>query len=69
MIPQNCCRARRLLSLLLIGVLAFVVSSPRGERPAAAAGQGPQWKLAVQAYTFNHFTFFEAIEKSSEFGF
>jgi sugar phosphate isomerase/epimerase len=34
----------------------------------SSSSSAPGWKLAVQAYTFNHFTFFEAIEKAKAAG-
>lgn len=57
-------------ALVVTGVLVavFAISSPRGERSATAAPRKPEWKLAVQAYTFNRFTFFEAIDKAKAAG-
>ncbi len=40
---------------------------PGGGQATAARGK-PEWKLAVQAYTFNRFSFFEAIDKAASIG-
>jgi sugar phosphate isomerase/epimerase len=55
-----------LVALLLSAVLP--ACNATGGRLAGAGRAGPQWKLAVQAYTFNHFTFFEAIDKAQAVG-
>jgi len=56
-----------LLSALACGTLATLYWW--SEEPSAAAlGARPQWKLAIQAYTFNRFSFFEAIDKAKEAG-
>ena len=41
---------------------AFLLSS------ANAADAWEDWKLGTQAYTFNHFTFYEAVEKTKSMG-
>ena len=46
-----------------IAVLAF-----GGITVASARGGGDTWKLGVQAYSFNRFTFFEAIDKVQSLG-
>ncbi len=67
---------KMIATVVCVGVLA---SSPAlaGERSAEraarrqarlAAAAKPQWRLAVQAYSFNRFTFFEAIDKAKELG-
>ncbi len=50
-----------LLALIALPNLAAAAKAPK---PA----KGPQWRLAVQAYTFNRFTFFEAIDKAKSIG-
>ncbi len=38
------------------------------ELPAMSAESEPAWRLATQAYTFNRFTFFEAVDKARSIG-
>jgi len=47
-------------------VLAFAIGSLRDAPRADAAG--PEWKLAIQAWTFNGFTLFETIDMAKEAG-
>ena len=51
--------------------LTFSASAPAEElpltyHPTTDAYNG--WRLAIQAYTFNRFTFFEAIDKTASLG-
>ncbi|HOB75434.1 MAG TPA: sugar phosphate isomerase/epimerase family protein [Phycisphaerae bacterium] len=56
-----------IVCLALAGNLS--AADPVEKKDAAAkAEKGPQWKLAVQAYSFNRFTFFEAVDKAKELG-
>lgn len=51
--------------LMLMAGVSVVFAAEGDEQPAGRRGrQGPQWKLGVQAYTFNKFTLFEAIDKA-----
>lgn len=61
--------------LVLAGSLsvAFAAEGEQGGQRGAGregrgAGRGPQWRLGVQAYSFNRFTFFEAVDKAKEVG-
>ncbi len=61
-------RARLLVPVLFtFGLAAGIAGLIWGsERDATASPENePQWKLAVQAYTFNRFSFFEAIDKAN----
>jgi sugar phosphate isomerase/epimerase len=51
-------------SMLMAGM--SVAFAAEGDEQPSARGtrRGPQWKLGVQAYSFNKFTFFEAIDKA-----
>ena len=63
--------SRRMLALgVLFGAgLAVALSAVAARAPVGrASAKAPEWKLAVQAYTFNRFTFFEAIEKAKAAG-
>ena len=57
-------KAQLVIAVLSVSGLALLWSSET-EKVSAAR---PEWKLAVQAYTFNQFTFFEAIEKAKAAG-
>lgn len=61
----------RILAVLLpIAALAFDASGTPAEdslHPVTDAYDG--WRLSVQAWTFNHFTFSEAVEKVASLGF
>ena len=48
------------LLFILLGTCSFVFA----QHPESQLG----WKLGAQAYTFNHFTFFEAVDKTKESG-
>jgi sugar phosphate isomerase/epimerase len=52
--------------LMLAGNLS--AAEPAEKNAAAGPDRGPQWKLAVQAYSFNRFTFFEAVDKAKALG-
>ena len=52
---------------ILIAALAIAttaIAAPRDDRSAEALG----WRLGVQAWSFNHFTFFEAVDKAHALG-
>lgn len=60
---------------LIVGALAMVsfpdfaaAQAQKAEGRKGAAAAGPAWRLAVQAYTFNRFTFFEAVDKAKALG-
>ncbi len=58
--------------VLLAGMVALSSSCSRGQqmplkcRPTTDVYKG--WRLGVQAYTFNRFTFYEAVDKAAELG-
>ncbi len=63
----------RLMIVACAALAMFLFPSfAAGQARKAARGQekarGPQWKLGIQAYTFNRFTFFEAIDKAKALG-
>lgn len=61
--------AGSIVCLALAGALFAADPVEKKENAKSAAGNnGPQWKLAVQAYTFNRFTFFEAVDKAKALG-
>jgi sugar phosphate isomerase/epimerase len=47
-----------------VGAEETTLKTPQGTTHAEKLG----WRLACQAYSFNHFSFFEAIEKTSSLG-
>ena len=56
---------------LVLPIFALVLNVPAGSpadslHPVTDAYDG--WRLAVQAWTFNHFTFSEAVEKVASLG-
>ncbi len=59
--------------LLTLGLLVTLISSPfaSAQEPAkvdSSAAEKAGWKLGTQTYTFNRFTFFEAIDKAASVG-
>ncbi|MBN1443293.1 MAG: sugar phosphate isomerase/epimerase [Planctomycetes bacterium] len=67
----SCCRpwfGAAALALTLAALAIFGAGKILQQRGASAAAAKPQWKLAVQTYTFNRFTLFEAIEKAKAAG-
>jgi sugar phosphate isomerase/epimerase len=58
-----------IVCLMLAGsLLAAEPGRKRAGRARAGAAAQPQWRLAVQAYSFNRFTFFEAVDKAKTLG-
>lgn len=68
--------AAAVAGMVLMGAVAAMAAPPggtkelsAGECSAACAGcKGGGMKLGTQAYTFNRFTFFEAVDKARELG-
>lgn len=58
-------RAKHLVTGVLGLAIAVVLCSPT---TADEQGSGKRWKLAMQAYTFNRYTLFEALDKCKELG-
>ena len=63
--------------LLTLGLLVTLISSPlvtpnlTAQEPAkvdSSAAEKAGWKLGTQTYTFNRFTFFEALDKAASVG-
>lgn len=63
--------------LLTLGLLVTLIGSPlatsnlNAQEPAkvdSSAAEKAGWKLGTQTYTFNRFTFFEAIDKAASVG-
>ena len=52
--------------LLVLGVAGCVGLGP--QRARAAGTRAPNWPLAVQAWTFNNLTFYEAVERTAALG-
>ena len=48
---------------VMVGMLAFVLCVCC--LPKANASGEENWKLGMQAYSFNRFTFYEAVEKNA----
>jgi len=60
---------RRLSALVVLLIIAATSPIAEAEKPDGAGGQNPcGWRLGTQAYTFNHYTFFEAIDKTASLG-
>ncbi len=71
MAPNGRSRILAVLAWALAAPSLFAGDAAQGDPNASAArapSKKPAWRLAVQAYTFNHFSFFEAIEKAKEAG-
>ena len=54
---------KKIYSTLVLTCFCFIAHI-NAQQPEAALG----WELGAQAYTFNHFTFFEAVDKTKESG-
>ncbi len=52
----------------IIVLLVFVLCICCLPRPDAAYGAQENWRLGMQAYTFNRFTFYEAVDKTAALG-
>lgn len=63
---SRCCRGPFVLCAL--GFAAVFSTFVLWSSWTGASAKGPEWKLAVQAYTFNRFTFFEAVDKAKAAG-
>ena len=48
--------------------MGSLAGSAAGQQRGAGHAEGPAWRLGVQAYSFNRFTFFEAIDKVQSLG-
>jgi len=62
-------------SIVLVAAVSMLVFSPLciAQEPAKPAGAPNAekllgWRLACQAYSFNHFSFFEAVDKNASLG-
>ena len=53
---------------LIVGVLAFVLCFSWSFKANASPDDLKGWKLGMQAYSFNRFTFFEAVDKNKALG-
>jgi sugar phosphate isomerase/epimerase len=68
------------ISLVLLALTALALSVPGMARRSAAAADAPKanaasaaaealgWRLGCQAYSFNRFSFFEAVDKNASLG-
>ena len=63
---NNCFRLGTVIMLASVagGCLGIRWAEESGRTPAEKMG----WRLSVQAYTFNRFTFFEAVDKTASMG-
>jgi len=55
-------------AVLLASVAGGSLSMCRAEQERQTAAEKIGWRLSVQAYTFNRFTFFEAVDKTASMG-
>jgi len=53
---------------LIVGVLALVLCFSWSPKADANTDDLKGWKLGMQAYSFNRFTFFEAVDKNKALG-
>lgn len=60
--------------LIILFFIPVMITSCAGKRDASAVPYNPQtdvykgWRLGCQAYSFNRFTFYEAVEKTASVG-
>lgn len=64
--------------IIILGLVAMVMltsfcfdasaADEKSKRRGKGRGRGGRWKLAVQAWSFNSFTFYEAIDKAKSLG-
>lgn len=59
---------KRYMTLSLILSIATASIAQAESKAESSPGENLGWKLAVQAYTFNRFTFFEAVDKAKSIG-
>ncbi|MHC4074793.1 MAG: sugar phosphate isomerase/epimerase family protein [Planctomycetota bacterium] len=59
---------RKIIRLLLLVTVTVFIGSCGSSQNLAKDEPSRDWRIAVQAYTFKKFTFFEAVEKTSSLG-
>jgi len=59
-------RTTKLVIAMVMMLSVSAYAAPLRDHPATDMGAG--WRLGTQAYTFNRFTFFEAVDKAAQIG-